>query len=68
MSDDMFGVRGSIEFVRLQRGRAVLLHEGVEYELSEGQSVYYDPGRPHNWKNPFDAWCEFLLVRSLNLR
>ncbi|MBF0294920.1 MAG: helix-turn-helix domain-containing protein [Magnetococcales bacterium] len=64
MSEELFGVKGSVEFVRVLRGRATLAHEGERYELAENQSVYYHPGKPHNWKNPFDAWCELLLVRS----
>ncbi|MBF0126137.1 MAG: helix-turn-helix domain-containing protein [Magnetococcales bacterium] len=64
MSDQPFGVGNGVEFVRIQRGRALLTYDGEQYEVTEAQSVFYDPAKNHNWTNPFDGWCELLLVRS----
>ncbi|MBF0627260.1 MAG: helix-turn-helix domain-containing protein [Magnetococcales bacterium] len=63
MSDKPFGAGNGVEFVNVQRGRAMLSYDGQQIEISETQSVFYDPSRNHNWTNPFDGWCELLLVR-----
>lgn len=65
MSERPFGVGGSVEFVWVHRGHAVLIYEGDEITMREAESVYYDPNKSHNWRNPFNDWCELLLVRSL---
>lgn len=64
ISEKPFGVGGGVEFVRIQRGRAMLVYDGEQYEIGEAQAVFYDPSGNHNWNNPFDTWCELLLVRS----
>ena len=64
MSEQPFGAGSGAEFVRIQRGRALLTYDGEPFEVLEAQSVFYDPSRNHNWTNPFDGWCELLLVRS----
>ncbi|MBF0461118.1 MAG: helix-turn-helix domain-containing protein [Magnetococcales bacterium] len=64
MSDQPFGAGNGVEFVRIQRGRALLTYDKEQFEISEAQSVFYDPSKNHNWTNPFDGWCELLLVRS----
>ncbi|MEO5365675.1 MAG: helix-turn-helix domain-containing protein [Magnetococcus sp. WYHC-3] len=64
MSEQPFGVGGGMEFVWVLSGRAVLVHGESEYPLSRTQSVYYHPGQPHNWKNPYSEVCELIVVRS----
>lgn len=63
MSDKPFGVGKGVEFVSVQRGRALLSYDGEQIEVTESQSVFYDPAKKHNWTNPYDGWCELLLVR-----
>ncbi|MDQ6966106.1 MAG: helix-turn-helix domain-containing protein [Mariprofundaceae bacterium] len=64
LEEALYGIRSAQVFVWARRGRAVLEHDGREYEVHETQSVYYDARKPHNWHNPFDACCELLMVRS----
>jgi mannose-6-phosphate isomerase-like protein (cupin superfamily) len=52
------------EFVWIRSGCAVLHYEGEDRVIDEGQVVYYDPRRSHNWRNPHDEPCEMLLVRQ----
>ncbi|MBF0614835.1 MAG: helix-turn-helix domain-containing protein [Magnetococcales bacterium] len=63
MSDKPFGVGKGVEFVSVQRGRAMLSYDEDQIEVTESQSVFYDPTKQHNWTNPFDGWCELLFVR-----
>jgi len=64
LDEALYGIRSAQVFVWARRGRAVLQHDGREYEVHETQSVYYDARKPHNWCNPFDECCELLMVRS----
>lgn len=52
------------EFVWVRKGRVMLHYDGNDIEVCETQYVYYDPRRAHNWRNPFDATCELLMVRQ----
>lgn len=52
------------EFVWMRSGRALLHYDGKEYKIEAAQSVYYDPRRSHNWRNPYDESCEMLIVRQ----
>ncbi len=64
LSDRPFGIGGETEYVWMRRGRAVLEYDGDTHTLNETQSVYYDPHKPHNWRNTFDEPCELLMVHS----
>ncbi len=64
LDEALYGISSAQVFVWARRGRAVLEHNGREYEVHETQSVYYDARKPHNWHNPFDDCCELLMVRS----
>lgn len=64
LDEALYGIRSAQVFVWARRGRAVLEHDGREFELHETQSVYYDARKPHNWHNPFEQSCELLMVRS----
>jgi transcriptional regulator with XRE-family HTH domain len=64
LDESLYGINSAQVFVWARRGRAVLEHDGREYEVHETQSVYYDARKPHNWLNPFDECCELLMVRS----
>ncbi|OSM02543.1 helix-turn-helix domain-containing protein [Magnetofaba australis] len=64
MAKQPFGVGNGVEFVWIRSGRAVLEYCDEEFTLQETQSVYYLPHHPHNWKNPYDAICELLVIRS----
>jgi len=64
LDEALYGIRSAQVFVWARRGRALLEHDGREYEVHETQSVYYDARKPHNWSNPFEESCELLMVRS----
>jgi len=64
LSDRPFGIGGETEYVWVRRGQAVLEYDGDTHMLNETQSVYYDPRKPHNWRNTFDEPCELLMVHS----
>ncbi len=64
LDERQYGILSAQAFVWVRRGRAVLEYEDARWELAETQSAYYDARRPHNWRNPFDAPCELLIVRS----
>ncbi|TLS68113.1 helix-turn-helix domain-containing protein [Mariprofundus erugo] len=64
LDEALYGIRSAQVFVWARRGRAILEHDGREYEVHETQSVYYDARKPHNWFNPFNESCELLMVRS----
>jgi len=64
LSDQPFGIGGETKYVWIRRGQAVLEYDGEAYTLNETQSVYYDPRKPHNWRNIFDEPCELLMVHS----
>lgn len=64
LADQPFLVGIESEFVWVRSGRALLHYDGTDYEIETAQSVYYDPRRSHNWRNPYDEVCEMLLVRQ----
>ena len=64
LADQPFLVGIESEFVWVRSGRAILHYDGSDFEIEPAQSVYYDPRRNHNWKNPYDKPCELLLVRQ----
>ncbi len=64
LSEQPFGIGGETEYVWVRRGRAILEYDGEAHELNETQSVYYDPRKAHNWRNPFEQPCELLMVHA----
>lgn len=52
------------EFVWIRSGQALFHYDGEDYPIEVAQSVYYDPRRSHNWRNPYNDVCEILLVRQ----
>ncbi len=64
LSEQPFGIGGETEYVWVRRGRAVFEYGGETHELNETQSVYYDPRKAHNWRNPFEGPCELLMVHG----
>ena len=64
LAEQPFLVGIESEFVWVRRGRAVLHYDGEDFEVGEMQSVYYDPRRSHNWRNPHRQPCELLMVRQ----
>jgi len=64
LAEQPFLVGIESEFVWVRRGRAVLHYDGDNFEVAETQSVYYDPRRSHNWRNPHKQLCELLIVRQ----
>ena len=64
LAEQPFLVGIESEFVWVRRGSAVLHYDGEDFEIAETQSVYYDPRRSHNWRNPHKQACELLIVRQ----
>lgn len=64
LAEQPFLVGIESEFVWVRQGRTLLHYDGNDIEVVEMQSVYYDPRRPHNWRNPYDQVCELLMVRQ----
>lgn len=64
LAEQPFLVGMESEFVWIRAGKAVLVYDGEEISVGEGQAVYYDPRRDHNWRNPHKGVCEMLLVRQ----
>lgn len=64
LADQPFLIGIESEFVWIRSGRALLHYDGNDYEIETAQSVYYDPRRNHNWRNPYNEACEMLLVRQ----
>ena len=64
LAEQPFLVGIESEFVWIRSGRALLNYDGSDYEIETAQSVYYDPRRSHNWRNPYTELCEMLLVRQ----
>ena len=64
LAEQPFLVGIESEFVWVRRGGAVLHYDGQDFEVAETQSVYYDPRRSHNWRNPHEQLCELLIVRQ----
>jgi XRE family transcriptional regulator, regulator of sulfur utilization len=64
LAEQPFLVGIESEFVWVRRGRAMLHYEGENFKVAETQSVYYDPRRSHNWRNPYNELCELLMVRQ----
>lgn len=45
-------------------GQAVMELDGEEHLLTPGDAIHIPPGRPHQFRNPFDGVVEFLVVSS----
>jgi len=63
-NNDMYGINSTHAYAWVRHGQAVLEFDGRVFPVCETQSLYYDPRKPHNWRNPSDAVCELLIVRS----
>jgi len=59
---------GSRETALVERGEAVLVCDGVRYELHEGDTVTFDADLPHHFENPTTEEAAFLAVVSAGLR
>ncbi|MDX8411108.1 MAG: XRE family transcriptional regulator [Mariprofundaceae bacterium] len=62
--EDLYGINSSHAYAWIRRGSAILEYNGRSFTVGETQSVYYDPRKPHNWRNPSTGDCELLIVRS----
>ncbi|MFQ5581603.1 MAG: helix-turn-helix domain-containing protein [Mariprofundaceae bacterium] len=62
--EDLYGISSSHAYAWVRLGSATLECNGHCFPVSETQSVYYDPRKPHNWRNSADEVCELLIVRS----
>jgi len=62
--DELYGIQSQQAYVWVRSGQAELNYDGTLFTVSETQSLYYDPRKPHNWHNHGTAPCELLIVRS----
>jgi len=63
-NEDQYGISSTHAYAWVRHGHATLEYDGRSFPVSETQSLYYDPRKQHNWRNPSDAVCELLIVRS----
>jgi XRE family transcriptional regulator, regulator of sulfur utilization len=59
---------GSRETALVQRGSPVLVCDGQQHRLREGDCVTFDADLPHHFENPAADAAEFLAVLSAGLR
>ena len=49
--------------VKIERGKGIAINEdGNEYEVSLGQSIFVEPNKKHQFKNPFSEPFEFICI------
>jgi mannose-6-phosphate isomerase-like protein (cupin superfamily) len=59
---------GSRESALVEAGSLVLVCDGLQHELTEGDCVTFDADLPHHFENPSDGEAVFLAVVSAGLR
>jgi len=59
---------GSRETALVERGSVVLICDGEQHSLGEGDCVTFDADLPHHFENPTDSESAFLAVVSAGLR
>jgi transcriptional regulator with XRE-family HTH domain len=59
---------GSRETALVQAGQVILVCDGQEHELSEGDCVTFDADLPHHFENPGPGEAVLLAVVSAGLR
>jgi transcriptional regulator with XRE-family HTH domain len=59
---------GSRETALVEQGAVVLVCDGQNYALGEGDCVTFDADLPHHFENPGDRDAAFLAVVSAGLR
>ena len=59
---------GSRETALVESGTVVLICDGQQYELEEGDCVTFDADLPHHFENPGDDEAVLLAVVSAGLR
>ena len=53
------------EFFYVLKGRARFFISDADFEMNEGDSLYFDCTIPHRWENlNEDEWCELLICCS----
>ncbi len=63
-SEEFYCHKGE-EFIFVLMGKLKIFIEGnVEYELSPGDSLYFDSTRPHKWYNPTDNITVVLWINT----
>lgn len=56
---------GEMKLIYMLKGKAEFIYNDQTYDLEEGDSVYFDGGVPHNWRNigKTDARALVILTR-----
>ncbi len=57
---------GSREYLAMESGTLLLTIDGVEYELSAGDSIYYAGDCVHAFKNPGNKLCIYYLAMDVS--
>jgi len=49
--------------VKIERGRGLVIDEqGEQHEVRTGQSIFVEPNREHQFRNPFPEPFEFICI------
>ena len=53
---------GEMKLIYMLKGRAKFIYNDHTYDLGEGDSVYFDGGVPHNWRNIGNTQAKALVI------
>ncbi len=53
---------GEMKLIYMLKGKAEFFYSDNVYVLQEGDSVYFDGGVPHNWKNIGKTESKALVI------
>ena len=56
---------GVVETVSVTSGRMVLIIDGVEHEVGEGQTATFDGDTPHAYRGAGDSPCDLVMTDQL---
>lgn len=54
--------RGVEEYIVVERGRMTAVLDGKEYQLEEGDAIYFEADVPHRFENGGQGECSYYLV------
>jgi transcriptional regulator with XRE-family HTH domain len=53
---------GEMKLIYMLKGKAEFIYNDCTYDLAEGDSVYFDGGVPHNWRNTGRTEARALVI------
>lgn len=54
--------RGVEEYIVVEKGRMTAVLDGKEYQLEEGDAIYFEADVPHRFENAGQGECSYYLV------